>query len=64
MALQKESQPRVKEVEFEDCVCVCVVAAAAGSDFTLTMWNQGFPFLTRSNIKATWFCCHSLMCVF
>lgn len=24
MTLQKESQPRVKEVEFEDCVCVCV----------------------------------------
>lgn len=23
MALQKESQPRVKEVEFEDRVCVC-----------------------------------------
>lgn len=24
MALQKESQPRVKEVEFKGCVCECV----------------------------------------
>ena len=43
------------------CVCVCVDAAAAGSHFTLTMWNQGFPFLTTSNIKATWARSHSMM---
>lgn len=73
MALQKESQPRVKEVEFEDSVRACVSAcesvcvsraAAAGSDFKLTMWNQGFPFLTTSNIKATCFCCHLMMCFY
>lgn len=36
------------------CVCVCVDTAAARSDSKLTMWNQEFPFLTTSNVKATW----------
>ena len=68
MALQKESQPVERKWNLKTvsmcarvCVCVCVDAAAAGSHFTLTMWNQGFPFLTTSNIKATWARSHSMM---
>lgn len=53
----EKSQAHVRKKEFEN-LCVCAGASmhvhSAAASFKLTMWSQGFPFLTPSKIKATW----------
>lgn len=53
MALQKESQSCVKEVEFKDCACVRECGCCS-CWFRLQVDHVEFGFPVSSNIKAIW----------